>query len=795
MKKVFLVFVGLVVVLGTVVGNSDLVREFNRLRYELRQFLERLDVEYRLTQSLDILHLKGKVLLEFGRFEEAKGVLSRCNLLECKKDLALAYYRLGDYTRAYAIWERLDLKRDWKYVYYYAKTCEALNLFPQAKRLLKSIPEGSRFYTYAQEDLKRIEQQSETSSLSDLFPKEVLKDIFRATVKRYPQAGSVIIREITKTEIMSDNRKVQRIYVLRKILNERGKKEHGEVVIRYDSTCETVRVIRARTITPDGHVVRVGKQHIRDVSLYKNFPMYSNLRAKIISMPSLVPGALIEYEVEIQENRLLAGNHILYYVWPQGWDPVLFQSDALIVPKDMKLYHKDVNLQYNDFKAVFNPKVQKVCNGEKVLMKWIFRDVPQVLPEPDMPSLINCVPIRIYSSFSSWDQIYQWWWDLAKDKMVADKAIRKKVRELIKDKKTDWEKAKAIYHYCASQIRYVAVEYGKAGYEPHPASEVFANKYGDCKDQAILLVTMLRSAGLKKAYPVIIPTREILDMDPDFPALMFNHAIAVVEIDGKRVFMDPTASTCGFGDLPPSDQGRGVLICTDHGLMLDRTPVWSPSHNQVKVITQLKPEGRGIKGMRTVIATGCFAMAGRYQFKYTIPESVRQSLEDKVKTILPDAKVQGYKVENLDALDKEVILQYKFSGHTEMFLRAGPYRIVPVFESISLSDVVKEKRRYPVEKLVPMVRESVYRFILPYPIEPIYLPKSIQVDNDWFSYQMEYAISDKDGKSVLEQRIRFVQKCMQISTTDYPKYKRAKEELSRKLRERGLVKIEKRKKE
>ncbi len=794
MKRLGVLILGLFLLLGMVTMSSDLQEEIDQIRYSLDDLLKRMDMEYHLTKSQEVLSLKGKVLLEFGRFEEAKEVLSKCNLPECQRSLALAYYRLGDYTRAYAVWERLDLGEDWEAIYYYAKTCENLNLFPKAKDLFKSIPSDSRFYSLAQDELRELDEETKAVSLSHLFPKDVLDDISRATPERYPEAGSVLVREIIRTEVTSDNRKIQRIHILRKILNERGKEEYGEVVIRYDSTYETVKLLYARTITPDGRVVRVGKKHIRDVSLYKNFPLYSNARAMIISMPNLVPGALIEYEVEIQDNKLLAGSHILYYIWPQEREPVLYQSDTLIVPKDMKLHYRDINHQYNDFGAVFKPIIHMEDNGKKFSMQWIFRDVPQVLPEPDMPSLINCVPIRIYSSFSSWDQIYQWWWDLAKDKMVANKAIRKKVRELIKDKKTDWEKAKAIYHYCASQIRYVAVEYGKAGYEPHPATEIFANKYGDCKDQAILLVTMLRAAGLSKAYPVIIPTREVLDMDPDFPAVMFNHAIAVVEVNGKRVFMDPTAPTCSFGDLPPSDQGRGVLIYTDNGLILTRTPVFQPHHNQVSIETELKPGKKEIDGVRTIIATGTLAMAERYWLKYTMPESIRQGLEDKVKTILPDAKVQGYNVKNLDTLNKEVVLQYKFFGHTEIFLRAGPYRIVPVFEGISLSDVVKEKRRYPVEKLVPMVRESVYRFILPYSVEPIYLPKSIQMDNDWFSYQMEYAISDKNGKSVLEQRIRFVQKCMQISPTDYPKYKRAKEELSRKLRERGLVKIEKRKK-
>ncbi len=787
MKRVGLILIGVVSLLGLVSDGLDLGKDLERIKGEFNRLLEKIDEQYQLTGNQRILALKGRALLEFGRFSEAKEAFSKCNLPECKKGLALAYYHLGDYTHACAIWERLDLDGDWESIYYYALACERLNLYPQAKRLLASIPRGSEFYGLAQAELRKIEEESTTISFADLFPEDVIKDIHRATPQNYPQAGSVVIREVITTRVTTDKRMIQRVYVLRKILNERGKEEHGEVIITYDSTYETVKILRARTITPDGRVVNVGKKHIRDVSLYKNFPLYSNARARIISMPELVPGALIEYEVEVQDNKLLADEHLVYYIWPQGKEPVLYQSDTLILPKEMRLRYRDVNLRYNDFGAVFEPLVKR--EGEEVRMQWTFKDVPQVIPEPGMPSLINSVPIRVYSSFGSWDQIYEWWWNLAKDKIVVDDKIRAKVKELIKGKDSDWEKAKAIYHYCASQIRYVAVEYGKAGYEPHPAPEIFANKYGDCKDQAILLVSMLREAGIKRAYPVIIPTRDILDMDPRFPSVMFNHAIAVVEVDGKKIYMDPTAQTCGFGDLPPSDQGRGVLIYTDDRLILDRTPIFAPEHNQVIVRTRLLPREGEVKGIREVLARGALAMGQRYWLKYSMPESVRQTLEAKAKEILPDATILDYQVENLDELDKDVVLKYRFVGRAGIFLSAGPYRIVPIYEGISLADVVKDKRRYPLQKLAPMVRKYVYQFVLPYEIEPVYLPDRVSIDNDWFTYRMEYTVRKEGENSILEEKVEFVQKVMEISPEDYPRYKEAKQDLSARLRERGLIKI------
>ena len=120
---------------------------------------------------------------------------------------------------------------------------------------------------------------------------------------------------------------------------------------------------------------------------------------------------------------------------------------------------------------------------------------------------------------------------------------------LIKNCKSDQEKLQKIHAFCAQEIRYVAVEYGQSGHEPHKAETVFMNRYGDCKDQAILLVALLKAAGLK-AYPVLIATQGVYDVTEDFPSINFNHAIACAETEGKLIFMDPTASTSALSELP-----------------------------------------------------------------------------------------------------------------------------------------------------------------------------------------------------------------------------------------------------
>jgi transglutaminase-like putative cysteine protease len=193
----------------------------------------------------------------------------------------------------------------------------------------------------------------------------------------------------------------------------------------------------------------------------------------------------------------------------------------------------------------------------------------------------------LISTFNGWQDVYNWWWSLASGKIKADSAIKNKVKELMRNKASDEEKIRAIYNFCAQKIRYVAVEYGQAGYEPHFAADIFKNKYGDCKDQAILLVTLLKEAGFI-ARPVLIATKEYYNLNVDFPSLLFNHCIAAVCLKDKLIFLDPTAQTCSFGDLPPDDQGRKVLVFNEDKYEIQETPLYPPNHNLIKQQLKIK---------------------------------------------------------------------------------------------------------------------------------------------------------------------------------------------------------------
>jgi len=291
-------------------------------------------------------------------------------------------------------------------------------------------------------------------------------------------------------EIKTDNTSVSTIHVIKKVLQERGK-ELAEVEMGYDSTYERIELEYARTITKEGKVVYAGEESIRDVSRYLNFPLYSNSRAFIISMPSVEVGSFIEYKVKIYSSKLINQDDFNFvYRLREGY-PVFKSKFDLMIPNSRDINFKFPNKEYAKGISL-EPEVTKT--ETKKIYSWSFNKIESIIPEYSMPEVSYVNPAILISSFSSWDEIYKWWKSLYKEKLQLNKEVKDFVDQLIKDSFTEYEKAKILSEFVAKNIRYVAIEYGDSGHEPHYANEVFINKYGDCKDQAILLVAMLKYA-------------------------------------------------------------------------------------------------------------------------------------------------------------------------------------------------------------------------------------------------------------------------------------------------------------
>ncbi len=111
--------------------------------------------------------------------------------------------------------------------------------------------------------------------------------------------------------------------------------------------------------------------------------------------------------------------------------------------------------------------------------------------------------------------------------------------------------------YVQRTVAYSALEFGRRGRIPQPASRTLERRLGDCKDQAVLLQRLLAAAGVT-AHLALVPGGHLIDGLPDLD--QFNHMVVVAEQDGRMRLLDPTAKQLDLELVPPHEADRPLLL-------------------------------------------------------------------------------------------------------------------------------------------------------------------------------------------------------------------------------------------
>lgn len=684
--------------------------------------------------------------------------------------LALAYFKAGEFNQSLFGWEKLhQLEPENQEVEFHLGLLkEKKDLYEDAlehyRRVITLAPED-KWAKAAQKRLDVIEAFGGVVTLDGITDDEVRQIIKNAPgAEAYPNAGAIVLLDEVTYSVHKNHTMTTRIHRLIKILNERGK-SFGEVKLSYDSSHQTVKVELARTIKKDGSIVNVGEKSMRDLTPWSGFPLYSNVKVKVISMPEVVDDSIIEYAATIYSAEMLNEDDFQFGIGLQSYEPQLLQRIVLDIPEE-----RQPTIHYVRLEDV-SPKITHKA-GRRVYT-WEVRDMAEIISEPLMPPWADISPFIMVSSFSSWEEISLWFNKLAKDQFEPDEAIRQKVAELITDAPDKRERAKHVFHFVASEIRYVGLEYGVSGYKPHKATDIFKNKYGDCKDQSTLLVSMLKEAGIP-AYLALISTRGNGRLEEDIPMMQFDHCIAVARLGDELVWLDPTYETCSLDEIPDSDQQRRTLVMFPDKARFVTTPLVESSENKMLKQIELKIKSDGsVDGNSELITSGSYSLSYR-GFKYTKPVKRKHMLQNLVNGMYPGGKLLDYSITGLEDIDGPVTISIKYSGPSYL-KQAGDLRLfqLPGVGS-SASVVSREERIYPIQFSGTSWVEVQAKIKIPSKYTVRYLPEEIKLELPYVSYWSYY--ENRDG--VIYYFERSIIKDIEIPVADYQKYKEYREKIA-----------------
>jgi tetratricopeptide (TPR) repeat protein/transglutaminase-like putative cysteine protease len=373
------------------------------------------------------------------------------------------------------------------------------------------------------------------------------------------------------------------VYARIRVQSYSGVQRVGQLVFNYDSANASLEIRTLRVTKPDGQVITAGPEAIQDMSspVAESAPTYTDLRQKHVVVPSLSPGDLLEYETHTTYHPLTPGK-----IW-QVWD---FVSENICVDERVEI---SVPTKFSIKTSTTGANAPEMkSEGDRTVWTWktsqlSHLDRPLVIPPagkmfPDVKTLLRTPyvshPRRAsITSFANWREISDWYAGLESDRRLPDAAIHAKAEELTRNSHSDLEKTRAIYEYVARSIRYVSLSFGVGRYQPHAAAEVLAHQYGDCKDKATLLESMLQSLGIE-AYPVLLQASGY--MEDVYSPREFDHAITYLVLDGKELWLDSTLGVAPFGYLLPNVRGkRALVVSPDKGSKLRTIPNELPAPN------------------------------------------------------------------------------------------------------------------------------------------------------------------------------------------------------------------------
>jgi tetratricopeptide (TPR) repeat protein len=385
------------------------------------------------------------------------------------------------------------------------------------------------------------------------------KQIGAASAKTdYSKAPLVQEASSAKIAFQNDGTSTLETYDRIRIQSDAGVQRYSITRFPYESATQSVTIEYIRVRKPDGTVVVTPPEDIRDIpaDITRQAPSYSDLREKQAAVKGLGVGDSIEMHARWQTTKPLAPG--------QFWFAFNFEHDNIVLDEKVEIsVPKDRAIKYDS--PGYQPAV--AVEGSREILTWTFshltdKSTDEEKKEKDEQSYLTATgqlpPADVQiSSFQSWEQIGAWYDALQQDRVAPDAAIRAKAAELTKGAADDEAKIRAIYDFVSTQVHYIGVSFGVGRYQPHAASEILTNQYGDCKDKHTLLASLLDSAGIK-AYPVLVNSGHRIDLAVPSPA-QFDHVITAVPQGNAFVWLDTTPEIAPYGYLLSALRGKNSL--------------------------------------------------------------------------------------------------------------------------------------------------------------------------------------------------------------------------------------------
>lgn len=554
-----------------------------------------------------------------------------------------------------------------------------------------------------------------------------------------------VLRDLTVSTVFENGLSNTFRQIVFQPLTDSGAALSRQHVFSYQADRQQVQLRGAKVYRTDGRVdeaVESGEAAADDPSI----SMYTSARNFYVQFPRLEAGDVVElrYRIDDITPRNEFADYFGDVVYLQGLEPVQNAEYVLLTPNKRRLY-------IDEHVPGLTRSVEE--RADQRIYRFFAPSVPAVNPEPGMPPLPEVLGFVHVSTYKSWDELGRWYWGLVHEQFDLDDETRKLAKKITNGADTTLEKVRRVYDWVIDSTRYVALEFGIYGYKPRRCVQTVARGWGDCKDKATVIITLLKELGID-AELVIVRTQLRGGFPSKLPSLApFDHAIAYVP--GLELYLDGTAEYTGIRELPRMDRGSMALRVTANGAKLVTLPGTDPDDNVITrdVTAALSPDGSANLTLGyTVRGVDAPGWRNRYHAEGTRRERLLQDLGNELSgfVLLPGA--QGVQTARFE--DTSVPVEFTLRGHAPRYAHVDGdrltldatvgARLTPQFASLS-------SRRHDLRILAFSSREENVTVRLPTGMKAVTLPDPVKRRTPFGSY--EIAVERGPGKVTVKSRL------------------------------------------
>lgn len=523
-----------------------------------------------------------------------------------------------------------------------------------------------------------------------------------------------------------------------KVVSESGVQALGQLKIGYSALSDKLDIDYVRVRKPDGTLIAAQESAVQDLTI-PDAPVYTDYHQKHISVPSLRPNDVLEYRyVRNIVNPLTPG---------QFWTSFNFADRGIILDEELEInVPKDRQLKLKT-RPSFDPKITE--EGDRRVYRWTHsrltddedtsakkkKKTNHKRPHDDE------IPSVELTTFQSWEELGAWYASLERDRRLPDAAIRAKADQLVSGKSSDMEKVKALYDFVSRDFRYVSLSLGLARYQPHAATEVLSNGYGDCKDKNTLLASLLQAEGFQSTS-VLIGSQHKLDPDVPSPS-QFDHVITRVPVDGKEMWLDSTSGVAPFRMLSAGLRNKQALAVSQNGkAMLVWTPTELPfeTYDRTTLNGSINDTGKFTGHVSTEIR-GDSELLARFALRQMPSNRWKEFFEYVIRHGgMSTAEVSGVKVGDPSNPDTPLQIEFEMSASNYFDWSAPEAKVAVPLTMITLPEVDDDDESAspkPIELGDTRDAQIVVKLGIPqkYAVRP---PINIDVKRDYAEYHATY---------------------------------------------------------